>query len=363
MAERFFAFLTETGPGAGFVRGDGGAVRAARRNERPGGQDELILFVPGADVSCHRAELGARITADVLKAAAFAVEDELAVPAEDVHAAIGPERSGSSARDVYVVAADRMTAWMAAAQGFGAGRFQLVPDYSVLPDRDCTFDLGTHMIGKRGGRGFALDKSWPEDVQGALLGHQPAEQVADALALLARLAGERTALVDLRSGRFAHRSAAALSAGQARLPVLLAASLGVLLIGEALLSTAAMGRLTKGLQADAAARYGATHPGAALPAAPGAAKTGADTGAVKASFRDLSGVLYGAMDASPGARLIAMRFDADTGELRATLLYPSFGADQALKSAIEGKGLSVRLGEARTQNDRVLGDLVIAGPA
>jgi general secretion pathway protein L len=82
-----------------------------------------------------------------------------------------------------------------------------------------------------------------------------------------------------------------------------------------------------------------------------------------ASFRQMTGVLYAALGQTAGTQLSSLRYDAGSGQLQAKLIYSAFGDDEALKSSIESGGLAVRLGDARVEDGRVVGDLILELPS
>ena len=116
--------------------------------------------------------------------------------------------------------------------------------------------------------------------------------------------------------------------------------------------------------AEAQARYTAAFPDRPVPSNPAAALRAAQTGQAhlpKADFQQTSAALYGAVADLPGTHLVSLRYDRGLGELRATLTYPSFGADLDLKQSVEATGLKVNLGDTRLEEGRVVGDLAIGG--
>ena len=77
----------------------------------------------------------------------------------------------------------------------------------------------------------------------------------------------------------------------------------------------------------------------------------------------MTGVLYAALGQAEGTQLSSLRYDAGSGQLQAKLIYSAFGDDEALKSSIESGGLAVRLGDARVEDGRVVGDLILELPS
>ena len=194
-------------------------------------------------------------------------------------------------------------------------------------------------------------------------GTEPVRQ-ADSLTQLALWAETAPRLTDLRQGTYARASESALSLRQFRLPAALAATLFVTWAAHSALSVRSMNQLTEALNAEAQARYTAAFPDRPVPSNPAAALRAAQTGQAhlpKADFQQTSAALYGAVADLPGTHLVSLRYDRGLGELRATLTYPSFGADLDLKQSVEATGLKVNLGDTRLEEGRVVGDLAIGG--
>ena len=70
-------------------------------------------------------------------------------------------------------------------------------------------------------------------------------------------------------------------------------------------------------------------------------------------------MLYEAVPADSGISIQSLRYDRATGRLLANMVYPDFGSDADLKSALEANGITVSLGDSRQQDGQVLGDLTL----
>ena len=331
----------------------------------PAGAD-VVIFVPGTDVTAHVVRSGARRPSELARLATFAIEDDLAMPVDSVHVAVSAESGAEGGRLVYAVAHEQMQAWLDQAQQAGLGAARIVPDLSLLPPEDHA-DFGTHQLLSVEGRPVALDARWPDDVMSALVkraGITAASPRADALLQLADWAEAASRLTDLRQGQYARPSEQAVSLKQFRVPAALAATLFLAWGAQAMLSIHAMKDLTNALNAETGRLYASAFPGAPVPPNPAAAlraRKGGQAAAQAPDFLQASAALYGAVAETSGSALVSLRYDRGLGELRATLTYPAFGADLDLKNAVEATGLVVNLGDTRLEDGRVVGDLSIGG--
>lgn len=366
MRTRYYTEFPQDGTDWQFARSDpSGIERLESGAALPSGAD-LVIFVPGTEVSAHRVRATARRPAELMRMATFAIEDDLAVPVESVHVAVAPEPDADGTRLVYSVSQALMGAWMDRMTAAGLSAARLVPDLSVLPAGQHV-DLGTHQLLAAGNTPLAIDNHWPSDVMAALqreAGGSAAPRPVDRLSQLAEWAETQSRLTDLRQGAYARPSESPLSLRQFRLPAALAAGLLVAWSVQAAWSVHAMNQLTNALNAETQRLYAAAFPGVSVPANPAAAlrsQAGTPSGASAPSFQQTSAALYGAIAGLDGTTLVSVRYDRAMGELRATLTYPAFGADLDLKQAVEETGLRVNLGDTRLEDGRVVGDLAIGG--
>ena len=360
----YYSEIPRPGEAWRFARPVPSGMELLPEGEMPPAGSELVVLVPGTEVTAHRVKLAARRPAEIIRLAAFAVEDELSVPVERIHAAVSPGMTDTSVRQVYAVSNDQMERWLEQISSLGFDKARLVPDLSVLP-AGAFVDVGDRLLFAGGEHLMAIDTAWPSDVIAALLKQAGIDQEAqrvDALLKLAEWAEQAGKLTDLRQGYFAHASEAALPLKQFRPLAIMTASAVAVWVASLALSTHSMRNLTGILKAQAKADYAAAYPGSPVPSDPAVAlRSTQGEGVVTGtpSFMDASAVLYGAVEAAPGSSLISMRYDRMAGELRATLTYPAFGTDLDVKKAVEAVGLSVDLGDTRLEDGRVVGDLIV----
>ena len=367
MARRFIALLPPVGEPWRFAEIVSGGVSLSRPQDAPGGGDDVTVIVPGTEVTIARVRLVGSRRADWLRAARFAVEDDLSVPVETLHAAVAQRGGAGEMADVCLLARGVMDDWMDRLSIAGLEDARLVPDTTLLPHSIGPLDLGSHILVALPDQRFAIDKTLPHELVSALLsraGSAP-EEAGDPLLTLAGFIAQGVAGVDLRQADYARRTEMPVELSRLRLPAALAATCllawGVYMFA----SIRTMHRLEAELTRQTRATFTALYPDEPVPSNVLAAVRDRSGPAVHAGagFREMSGVLYAALSASEGSNLSSLRYDASTGQLQAKLVYSAFGDDEALKSAIEAAGLSVRLGDTRVEDGRVVGDLVLELPS
>ncbi|HCE23050.1 MAG TPA: hypothetical protein DF282_11145, partial [Hyphomonas sp.] len=77
----------------------------------PSGAD-VVVFVPGTEVTAHRVRAAARRPVELTRLATFAIEDDLAVPVESVHVAVSADQDDAGFRIVYAVSHTVMQHWL-----------------------------------------------------------------------------------------------------------------------------------------------------------------------------------------------------------------------------------------------------------
>lgn len=367
MARRFAALLPAAGESWRFAEISGSGVSLSRPQDRPSKADDVTVIVPGTEVTIARVRLVGTRRAEWLRAARFAAEDDMSVPVETLHVAAAARGAQGQMADICLVARPVMDDWMARLAKAGLEDARLVPDTTLLPAGSAPQDVGDHVLVATADHRFAIDKSLPDELVSALIaraGGQP-EQPGDPLLALAGRMAEGEAGIDLRQADYARRSEMPVELSRLRLPVALAAACALAWGIYTFASVQTMHRLEGALTRQTRATFTALYPDEPVPTNILAAvreRSGAVTPGT-ASFREMSSVLYAALAASNSAKLSSLRYDADDGRLQARLVYSAFGDDEALKTAIEANGLAVRLGDARVEDGRVVGDLVLELPS
>lgn len=363
MARHLIALLPPDSEPWRFAAVGAGDITLLPPHEKPASSDDVTVIVPATDVTVATVRLVGTRRADWLRTARFAVEDDVAVPVESLHAAIGQRSGAGSQGTVCMVARAVMEDWMRRLTEAGLEDARLVPDVTLLAPDSPPLDMGGHIIVSGEDQRFAIDKSLPSDLVSALMqraGREP-ETVDDPLLALARRFSAGETGIDLRQADFARKAELPIDLKRFRLLAGLAAICALAWGAYTFASIRAMTQLEAVLDRQTRASFAAIYPGEPVPSNILAAVR-ERSGSVQtpiAGFREMAGVLYAALANQEGIRLSSLRYDADTGQLQAKLVYSAFGDDETLKSAIEAGGLSVRLGDARVEDGRVVGDLIL----
>jgi type II secretion system protein L len=380
MARRLYAMLPSPGEPIEFALATekGVSLMSASSVDIDSG-DEIVIFVPATEVGCFDVRLPSQGVAELRRSAAFALEDDLAVAVEDAHVAIGQPLPGGS-RPVHIVDPALMEQWVSILNAAGLRAARLVADASVLPGTPVAVDAGTHILFSASGRRFAADAQLPDDalkafanksdtpfaVSGPALARrlgvtegQPS--LLPLLGQLAQWAENGPPLTDLRQGPFVSRRQADIRIGAWRPALILAAAAAVAFLSVVALETHALSRLAAALDAQARATYATAFPGAPIPANLASAVRNQETApaANRLPFLEATALLYEAVPADSGIAIQNLRYDRATGRLLANMVYPNFGSDADLKSALEASGIAVSLGDSRQQDGQVLGDLTL----
>ena len=363
MARHLIALLPPEGDPWRFAAVGAGDITLLPPDEKPASSDGVTVVVPATEVAVATVRLVGTRRADWLRTARFAVEDDISVPVENLHAAIGQRSGAGDEGTVCMVAREVMDGWMQRLTEAGLEDARLVADVTLLEAGSPPLDMGSHIIVSAGDRRFAIDKSLPSDLVSALIqraGQEP-EVVDDPLLALAQRFSAGETGIDLRQADYARKAELPIDLKRFRLLVGLAVVCALAWGAYTIASIRAMNQLEAVLDRQTRASFAAMYPGQPVPSNIVAAvreRSGSAQMPV-AGFREMAGVLYAALANQEGVRLSSLRYDADTGQLQAKLVYSAFGDDETLKNAIETGGLSVRLGDARVEDGRVVGDLIL----
>lgn len=364
MARRVYGFfLDAVGGDAQWVTAEGENLQSTKVRAR----DEIILFVPGDEVTVVFAPVPVRSGAQAREAAAYSVEEEIAVSVEDEHVALGaPGADLTVPRAVHVVAKQKMIAWRDALNGQSVlANAKLVSAPSVLSDGVVLEVEGTYLA-HIDGRAFGIGADMPERIAETLFANREVNSlsVQEALATLARFAEGAGELVDLRQGDFQARASARLQDFRAwRTSALLAVAVLLAWVGSSLLQIQALNQETAALEARVAQTYRAAFPDA--PARTNYVRAVAtaldERGEGQIDFRDASAALYSALQSLPNAELRAIRFDEVSSGFVARIAYSAYGEDAELKAALAEEGFVATLGALRQEGTKVVGDVAFGG--
>ena len=94
MARHLIALLPPEGDPWRFAAVGAGDITLLPPDEKPASSDGVTVVVPATEVAVATVRLVGTRRADWLRTARFAVEDDISVPVENLHAAIGQLRVG-----------------------------------------------------------------------------------------------------------------------------------------------------------------------------------------------------------------------------------------------------------------------------
>lgn len=139
--------------------GEGPLTQAAELAERR----QVIVLVPGEEVSLHSARVPTRNAQKAMQALPFALEDKLADDIDTLHFA--PGRRDGDMLETAVVRRERMDNWLDMLRQAGLAPDALLPDFMALPAPDeadhwiAARDADRYLVHQSGARGFALSDS------------------------------------------------------------------------------------------------------------------------------------------------------------------------------------------------------------
>jgi len=364
VTRRLFGFLpTDGDASARLIRLTTGGSEDV---DRPRENDEIVIFVPGSDVSIFHRPLPTKGDRLSRQAAPFAIEDDVASSVSDLHIALGPEPSDlTTPRELQVVRLSAMQLWLESLREHGLAGAQLVAEQSLFDEGEL-LDLGPRVVGALAAGPFAFDTNLPRDILTALIDGESVSDVSsgDPLTILAQRFEERSsAVVDLRQGRFGQNSGFSFSEWREwRMAASLVAVCGIAWLATGYAGIASTRAAADDIRTGISTSYQQAFPDAGVPVDPVRAISRAlgDAGAGPAlDFLDTSAVLYAALSEVPNSSLRAVRYDPRRGGYVASIAYAGYGDDAALQSALESRGYTAILGDARRGGDVVFGDVTL----
>jgi general secretion pathway protein L len=351
----------------------------------------VIAIVPGQDVTSFAVPIPVSKASQVRKAAGFLIEDRLAVPLQQVHFSIGGQTA--EGRQIAVVARDRMASWLGALSRHGLKPDAMVADHQVYREVADGAGLIEHATGislVQHGEAVSLDRSAAMMFAEQWLdGKKPVTVMTD-----------HQGLIELARGRgWAHRSAPTLSQDLTTMAPAAAAAAdrlnllqgdynqslgwfddfgywkvacgvwvmaGLAYAGLIAAEAWLLDRRAQSNQTQIEAIAGELLPGQRLvdPRRQLLALTGTSQAADQ-DFQRLSAALLEAMgkttmDGETPVVLDAIRYDASTRALAATVSYGDYAHLANLRDALNGYGVRMREGSAREQAGRMLGEVTLS---
>lgn len=348
---------------------------------RPDPSAQAVAFASCLSVTLHRAVLPGRSETDALKAALFAIEDEIAQPIEAVHIVLGPKVAAGELRDIYIIERSLLADWLAQLASIGLPNASLVPELSLMSNEPLLVDLGDRLLTSTGERRYGVDLSLPREAIEALArpggmalpvaGRNLASELGLACARDVRTPPlleliqlrEKAPPIDLRTGAFAGKAQSS-SQGlwRVRSAAALALAASALWFSSVLLELNTLNRETRRLTDSARERYATMFPGEQFPADIAAtvrSRLMSGDGGSAASFLTVMAHVYDALGAVQGARIRAVDYDRAAGTLSVSLGYAAFGDDVTLRRVLEEKGLLAQVGDSRQDGAEILSVMVI----
>lgn len=357
----------------------GQAVRARGQFDRldeidaplPGRGGDVVLVLRGEMVAARSLTVPVKARSQLLKAARFFLEDELAQPTENLHLAVAPATQNAPAVAV-AVAQEHIAGMVPSLSAAGLSPTRLVVDFQLLPGEDSGSALITldRVLVNRAGTGFAVETALADDVLVDFAGDAPLSvfdgtggdrrlqdlqnvtAVTDPVAWLAMRAGNDGA-VNLLQGDLAPRQDYGRLIRPLRRAGILAAACLVLTIGAVSIDAWRLGQGARALEAQTEKLFAERFPD--LPRTDirrqlrgmiGPAGNGTSV------FLPLLDQLSAVLEQEEEVRLVQISYTAE-GELVADVQFADFALLDQLKSALAGAGISVR--EGRNQSGTAQG--------
>lgn len=303
----------------------------------------VSVVIAGQSVRVLPINLPEMRPAEKLKAAGFAVEEQLAAPLPEQHIVLSGDNRAA------IISKARMDDIVASLSGAGIHPSAMYVDFDILPNSLGQVTLGSRVI-KTGPDGHTMDIEWYTGDDLHDLG--PAD--------LAACTPPDNAL-NFMSGVYKPKRA---SAGLVKhWPRIAALFVGAVLAWTLLLSSenravqAQADSLRDQARSEYTKRTGEPAPANLRRAVTRASASGEAGGA---DFLRLSNILFGAMRSVDGVIVDHIQFDAGRGEMNVRIIYPTFESAVELEDAISANGGVFQAGGVREQNGKLLGDAILS---
>ncbi|MEM9842676.1 MAG: type II secretion system protein GspL [Pseudomonadota bacterium] len=381
----------------GFLQPDGSLLMARRQGDSwavtsqqkgvEGRGSNVVVFINGLDVLGLSATIPARNEKEALKAAPFAVEDDLADNIENSHVALAElDKSVTTLqRQINVIAKTTLAQIIDLLVERGLDEAELVAAHSILPPGNVLYEAPGLILGRLGGRSFALDPTLGRDVLvrladpfedilihgdqlGRALGQTAVTEGAQTLpALLSQLATWADAgqpYIGLRKGGFEAVQPLDLEAiGRWKFAGAIAAVTAIGWFGSMVLETNAMNARAEALNALAGEFAQAGWPELSGDVNEILSLSRSSTSDITQPFLgllDATAILYDALGQVEGSELRTLRYDRARRQMTASVACESFADLDRVTGILNATtGLSARSGDARQSGEKVIGDLTL----
>lgn len=353
---RLLILPPESGVRPELIEADGDVV-----SRRPVDIDEwldvaAVLVAPGADTVARWMDLPVGSPAQARSAAAFRIEDEVALGGEDLHIAVGGLDDAGRTLVVWTARA-KLKAWLDTASAHGVSPEAVIPDYLLLPE-DGAGQLVVAPFGERlglrePGRAFNVEP----DLAALLAEDRPHRYIPAAELDPLLVAGARSPAINLLQGQFAIRRGPP-AQGRKRLAILAAVAVISPLI--LFLAQIAHDQLTaRALERQARSLAVSMVPQASRyedPAAFALARFTAAQG--RQGFGDLAASYLTMVRSAPGVTLDTLVYGED-GAIRSAIAYANYSDMDQLRDAARKAGLQLTEQSTVTEGARITSDLIV----
>lgn len=320
-----------------------------------------VLVIPGADVLVRWLPLRAGSEAQARAAALAALEDQLAAP-EGAHAAVGPA-DAEGLRPCAIIAASRLQAWLDYARLHGLSADAVIPDGLALPAPENDDAVFTAAFGETlAVRGARLAFSGEPELVEAVAAGRPQTRLEGPALERALAEGAASPALNLLQGAYDPNRQTELGWRDLRRVAALAAAvlLSPLIIWGA--QAAVFHLRAERTEARAEAKLAAVLPegtaitDVAVQAEAALAQAGLSQGG---GAIGLAAILLGALEPLDQAQLESLIVMPD-GTARAAVSVAAYSDTEALASALQAQGLSMREEGSREEADgRVIADIIL----
>lgn len=356
---------------------------------------DTVLVVSGRDVQMSHVDVVARGEKELLAAALFQLEDDLAEPVSDVHLALGQKDGASPNRRKVAVVSDRkMDEWLETLDGAGIpnrSAIRIVPDTSLIDgvnDGALLFDGDGVVLFTTGRQEYAVDAELAEQIIPAIIQDEELSDVAYIEGPTPRLTAElhgatlnRQGLktypdfiasrltpgagLNLRQGEYRVESNLDLGfISRWKATLVLAGVALIAWFGFLVVSAYRLDQETNRLRESAVQAWQAVYPNDAQIRDPHAATMArlAEIGASADAGTGVTGILsafYKGLEKVEGAELIDISYKRETGRLSVKLKFTGYQDRDALKKTLEAIGFSVDLRGVTQEDGFLVGQAIL----
>ena len=302
------------------------------------GAGSVSVICPGQWVRMFAHELPTMKAKDRIRAAGYAIEDQLAAPLPDQHVVI----SDDPVRRIGVIAADKMKAVTEALSAAHLSPARMVADYDVLPEGDAVILFDREV--QAGPFGYALDRNF------------------DQAAVLPRAAGLNwDASLNFMQGEYQPRRALSFDTRRLMRATVLLAVAGVSWLIWQGTQIRAMNAQAEGLKTQMNTLYTQTT-GSDAPANVAAVVNRArnENQGASEGFVELSAALFSGLSDADGVMVDTLRYDRTRNEIILRLIYPNFESATLLENTYSNAGYVFRSGAVREQGADLIGEAVFS---